>query len=212
MFRVKDFMTKDPITVDPQEKISAVIDLMKYNKIHRIPVVNADDHLAGLITEGMIAADNTATSLSIYELNYLLSKTDVKTVMIKHPVYVNENDLMEEATEKLLKNDIGCLPVVDNAGKVVGILTQNDIFRAFLEMLGWSSKGSRILIQTPDRIGVLEKLASIFTENNISIRNISVYGFAGDSAKILIRTVTPVSASFIRRLQDEGYTISEWEN
>lgn len=211
MFRVKDFMTKDPITVDPAEKISAVIDLMKFHHIHRIPVVDARDHLVGLITEGMIAADNTATSLSIYELNYLLSKTEVRAVMVKHPVYVNENDLMEQATEKLLKNDIGCLPVVSDEGKVVGILTQNDIFKAFLEMLGWSSKGSRILLIAEERVGVLEKLSSLFASQNISIRNISVYGYTDDQAKILIRTVQPVSGEFIERLKEAGYRIVEWE-
>ncbi len=204
-------MTKDPITVEPSEKISSVIDLMKFHKIHRIPVVDSRDRLAGLITEGMIAADNSATSLSIYELNYLLSKTDVKTVMVKHPISVNENDLMEQATEKLLKNDIGCLPVVDDQGRVTGILTQNDIFKAFLEMLGWSSKGSRILVSADDKVGVLEKLASLFAGEDISIRNISVYGFSGDQAKILIRTVEPVGEPFIRKLEEAGYSVMEWE-
>lgn len=204
-------MTPDPVTVDPEEKISAVIDLMRYHHLHRIPVVNADGKLAGLITEGMIASDNGATSLSIYELNYLLSKTDVRTVMIKHPVFINQDALMEEATEKLLKKDIGCLPVVDRDGKVTGILTQNDIFKAFLEMTGWSSKGSRLIVQVRDSIGVLGKLTGCFADAGISIRNLSVYGFSGNDAKILIRTVEPVDEGFIRRLEEKGYKIAEWE-
>lgn len=211
MFRVKDFMTKDPFTVDPAEKISAVIDLMKFHKIHRVPVVDSHNRLVGLITEGMIAADNTATSLSIYELNYLLSKTEVKTVMVKHPVYVNENDLMEQATEKLLKNDIGCLPVVNDDKKVTGILTQNDIFKAFLEMLGWSSKGSRIFLNANEQVGVLEKIASLFAQAGISIRNLSVYGYSSDVAKILIRTVQPVDEALIEALKKSGYSVIEWE-
>ena len=79
----------------------------------------------------MIAgANNSATSLSIFELNYLLSKTDVKTVMIKNVISIRENELMEEAAQKMLQNDIGCLPVTDRDGKVVGILTQTIFSRA----------------------------------------------------------------------------------
>ncbi|MGM9960694.1 MAG: CBS and ACT domain-containing protein [Allobaculum sp.] len=188
MFRVNDFMTKNPITVSPDEKISAVIDLMKYNKIHRTPVVDHNDELVGLITEGMIASSNSATSLSIYELNYLLSKTNVRTVMIKHPISINENALMEEAAEKLLAHDIGCLPVVDDHNHVTGILTQNDIFKAFLDMLAWKKNGSRIVLEVPEGIGVLEKVTGLFADENVSVNSISVYELNDTDAQILIKT------------------------
>lgn len=188
MFRVIDFMTQNPVTVAPDEKISAVIDLMKYNKIHRTPVVDSNDELVGLITEGMIASSNSATSLSIYELNYLLSKTNVRTVMIKHPISVNENALMEEAAEKLLKHDIGCLPVVNDQNKVTGILTQNDIFKAFLDMLAWKKSGSRIVLGVPEGVGILEKVMGLFASENISINSLSVYDLNETDAQILIKT------------------------
>lgn len=188
MFRVIDFMTQNPVTVSPDEKISAVIDLMKYNKIHRTPVVDSNDELVGLITEGMIASSNSATSLSIYELNYLLSKTNVRTVMIKHPISVNENALMEEAAEKLLKHDIGCLPVVNDQNKVTGILTQNDIFKAFLDMLAWKKSGSRIVLGVPEGVGILEKVMGLFASENVSINSLSVYDLNETDAQILIKT------------------------
>ncbi|WP_019892092.1 CBS and ACT domain-containing protein [Allobaculum stercoricanis] len=188
MFRVIDFMTQNPVTVAPDEKISAVIDLMKYNKIHRTPVVDSNDELVGLITEGMIASSNSATSLSIYELNYLLSKTNVRTVMIKHPISVNENALMEEAAEKLLKHDIGCLPVVNDQNKVTGILTQNDIFKAFLDMLAWKKSGSRIVLGVPEGVGILEKVMGLFASENVSINSLSVYDLNETDAQILIKT------------------------
>ena len=188
MFRVIDFMTQNPVTVAPDEKISAVIDLMKYNKIHRTPVVDSNDELVGLITEGMIASSNSAKSLSIYELNYLLSKTNVRTVMIKHPISVNENALMEEAAEKLLKHDIGCLPVVNDQNKVTGILTQNDIFKAFLDMLAWKKSGSRIVLGVPEGVGILEKVMGLFASENVSINSLSVYDLNETDAQILIKT------------------------
>ena len=188
MFRVNDFMTKNPITVSPDEKISTVIDLMKFNKIHRVPVVDEDDHLVGLITEGMITANNRATSLSIYELNYLLSKTEVRTVMVKHPVSIPEDALMEQAAQMLLKHDIGCLPVVNDKDQVTGILTQNDIFKAFLDMLGWKSKGTRIVVQVPEGVGVLEKLGHAFAQEGISLTSLVVYDLNDNDAQLLVKT------------------------
>lgn len=213
MFRVYDFMTKNPITVTGDEKISSVIDLMKFNKIHRIPVTDTDDRLVGLITEGRIAADNTATSLSIYELNYLLSKTDVRTVMIKHPISINQNALMEEAAQKLLDHNIGCLPVVDDDNKVTGILTQDDIFRAFLDMLSWGHKGTRLILSLPEGVGVLEKVSRIFAAHNVSLTSVSVYEHGKDSAEVLIRTSDAFDQkSLMDDFTKEGFSILEIEN
>lgn len=212
MFRVSDFMTRNPITVSPDEKISAAIDLMRFNKIHRIPVVDANNRLAGLITEGMIAAGSNNTSLDIYELNYLLSKTDVRTVMVKHPISISENALMEQAADKLLAHDIGCLPVVNDANEVTGILTQNDIFHAFLDMLAWDRKGTRIIVQVPEGVGVIEKLGHLFTEQDISISSIGVYDLSDDHAELLVKTNGSVEHEPIRQLlEGNGFTVLGFE-
>ena len=212
MFRVYNFMTKNPITVGSDEKISAALDLMRYNKIHRIPVTDENDHLIGLITEGRIAANNKATSLSIYELNYLLSKTDVRTVMIKHPISIGENALLEEAAEKLLKNDIGCLPVVNDKDQVTGILTQNDIFKAFLDMLSWGQKGTRLILSLPEGVGVLEKVSRIFAQNNISVTSISVYEHGQENAEVLVKTTGPFDQKrMTEQFSKEGFTVLDIE-
>lgn len=211
MFHVSDFMTRSPITVTPDENISAVLDLMKFNKIHRVPVTDANDKLVGLITEGRIATDNTATSLSIYELNYLLSKTKVRTVMIKHPIAIHENALMEEAAQMLLDNDIGCLPVIDDENKVTGILTQNDIFKSFLDMLAWKQKGTRISVSVPEGVGVLEQLCKVFASKGISLNSLSVYELNDQNASILIKIPTNLDEEEITSaLQDNGFTVLEF--
>ena len=178
MFKVKDFMTKDVICTEKDTTISEIIDLMNQNKIHRVPVTE-NGKLVGLITEGMISNSGTsqATSLSIYELNYLLSKTTVETVMIKNVVSVDQDELMEYATSKMLKSDIGCLPVVDQTGDVVGILTQNDVFSCFLNVLGWDEVGARITVSVKDEVGAIGKLSAIFVEKGINISHIGVYSF-----------------------------------
>jgi acetoin utilization protein AcuB len=210
MFRVSDFMTPDPITVDPSETISDALDLMKTHGIHRIPVVDADNVLKGLITEGLISSNGNATSLSIYELNYLLSKTKVKTMMKRNPWFIKEDALLEEAAEMMQKHDIGCLPVVDENQKVTGILTQNDIFTSFLQMLGWKTSGSRILVEVKDQIGALEHLSKVFADAGISLRNISVYSYEDDIARILIRTQEKIDEAVLDLLNKEGFTVVEF--
>ena len=213
MFRVRDFMTKSPITAEPSDKISEVLDLMRLHNIHRVPVVNSSDEIKGLITEGMIAGQgNSATSLSIHELNYLLSKTDVKTVMEKHPITIQEMSLMEEAAQLMINEDIGCLPVVDHANKVVGILTQNDIFKAFLEMLAWNTEGTRIIVGMKDDVGVLAKLSELIASEKVSIRTLSVYSREGDDVRLLVKTDGMAPHSLKDRLASEGYDVLEWEN
>ena len=157
---VKDNMTKDPVCITPESTISQVIDLMSEKGLHRLPVVNGK-RIVGLVTEGTISASGAskATSLSIFELNYLLSKTTVDTIMIKNVITINENALMEDAAMKMLKNDIGCLPVVDDDGEISGILTQNDVFNAFLEILGYREEGSRITIRVKDELGAIGEIS-----------------------------------------------------
>lgn len=210
MFRVSDFMTPNPITVEPSETISDAIELMKINHIHRVPVVDSKDHLKGLITEGMITgADKGPTSLSIYELNYLLSKTQVKSVMEKHPFVINQKALIEEAAALLLAEDIGCLPVVDDENKVVGILTQNDIFKSFLELLGWEYAGTRLVLDLVDEVGVLERLTDLFSENNINIRNISVYDHQDGNSKVILKTEPALSDEFVEKIKEAGFVVEE---
>lgn len=203
-------MTKDVITCEPDEKITKVIDLMNSKKIHRLPVVDANNQLIGIITEGMIAgANNSATSLSIFELNYLLSKTDVKTVMIKKVIKINENELMEAAAQKMLQNDIGCLPVVNENDQVVGILTQNDIFKSFLDVLGWDHTGSRITLEVKDEVGALEKIAKIFADQHVSISNIGVYASKDGVASMVIRSDTKEIEALKSSLEQGGYVVQE---
>ena len=129
---VKDRMVKDPVCIGPETKISEA--LSKMTDFHRMPVVDEQHHLIGLVSAGMIE-ESTATkttSLSIYELNYLLHKMSVEEIMIRDVVTISPDALLEEAAVTMRKNNVGCLPVVDPEGKVIGIITHNDIFEAFI--------------------------------------------------------------------------------
>lgn len=126
---VKDWMTPDPITIGPNTTLPEANRLMKECGIRRLPVVD-NGRLVGIVTLGDVreASPSTATSLSIYELNYLLSRLTVGQIMSHDPIAITPETSIEAAARLMLEHKIGGLPVVDGA-KVVGIITESDIFR-----------------------------------------------------------------------------------
>lgn len=168
---VKDFMTRKVVYISPDTTIAHAADIMRDQKLHRLPVIE-NDKLVGLVTEGTIAeaSPSKATSLSIYEMNYLLNKTKVKDVMIHDVITVSKYDSLEDATYLMLKNKIGILPVVDNE-QVYGVITDRDIFKAFLEVSGYGEEGVRMRFVTEDKVGVLAKIVTLIVEENLNISN-----------------------------------------
>ncbi|KJQ60051.1 CBS domain-containing protein [Streptococcus cristatus] len=168
---VKDFMTRKVVYISPDTTIAHAADIMRDQKLHRLPVIE-NDKLVGLVTEGTIAeaSPSKATSLSIYEMNYLLNKTKVKDVMIHNVVTISQYASLEDATYLMLKNKIGILPVVDNE-QVYGIITDRDIFKAFLEVSGYGEKGVRMRFVTEDEVGVLSHIIALLVEENLNISN-----------------------------------------
>lgn len=168
---VKDFMTRKVIYISPDTTVAHAADIMRAQELHRLPVIE-NDQLVGLVTEGTIAeaSPSKATSLSIYEMNYLLNKTKIKDVMIRDVVTVSQFASLEDATYLMLKNKIGILPVVDNH-QVYGVLTDRDVFRAFLEISGYGEEGIRVRFITEDEVGVLEKIVHLIVEENLNISN-----------------------------------------
>ncbi|MGT2769783.1 CBS domain-containing protein [Streptococcus intermedius] len=168
---VKDFMTRKVIYISPDTTVAHAADIMRAQELHRLPVIE-NDQLVGLVTEGTIAeaSPSKATSLSIYEMNYLLNKTKIKDIMIRDVVTVSQFASLEDATYLMLKNKIGILPVVDNQ-QVYGVITDRDVFRAFLEISGYGEEGIRVRFITEDEVGVLEKIVHLIVEENLNISN-----------------------------------------
>ncbi|HEV7794835.1 TPA: CBS domain-containing protein [Streptococcus pneumoniae] len=166
---VKDFMTRKVVYISPDTTVSHAADLMREQGLHRLPVIE-NDQLVGLVTEGTIAqaSPSKATSLSIYEMNYLLNKTKVKDVMIRDVVTVSGYASLEDATYLMLKNKISILPVVDNH-QVYGVITDRDVFQSFLEIAGYGEEGIRVRFVTEDEVGVLGKIVSLIVEENLNI-------------------------------------------
>ena len=168
---VKDFMTRKVVYISPNTTIAHAAEMMREQKLHRLPVIE-NDQLVGLVTEGTIAeaSPSKATSLSIYEMNYLLNKTKVGDVMIRDVVTISQFASLEDATYLMLKNKIGILPVVDNE-QLYGVITDRDIFKAFLEVSGYGEEGVRLRFVTENKVGVLEQIIRLLVEENLNISN-----------------------------------------
>lgn len=205
---VKNRMTKNPICIGVNNKISEVVDIMNEKKLHRIPVVNGKK-LVGLVTEGMISKNGAtkATSLSIYELNYLLSKTTVDAIMIRDVITIHEDSFLEDAALLMYKHDIGCLPVVNDDKEVVGILTSNDVLSAFLDILGYRERGSRVCIEVKDELGTIGSLSEIFVRNNCNITHLGVYSQHNGFADMIIRIDTFQTDELEKDLETSGYKV-----
>lgn len=155
---VGERMTRRVMFTDPETPIHDALDLMRREHIRRLPVIY-HGHLVGIVSEKDLlnASPSSATSLSVWELNYLLSKVRVSDVMTKTVFTATEETPIEEAARVMIDHKIGCLPVI-REGHVVGIITATDLFRIFLELLGARIKGVRVTALIADRPGQLEKL------------------------------------------------------
>lgn len=204
---VKDFMTAELVTVPSDTKIFDAIDLMKKYDIHRLPVVDKDQ-LVGLITEGIIqeALPSKATSLSVHEVNYLLNKTVVADVMIKDVKTVEPDAELEDAIYLMRHNKINVLPVLEGE-RLVGIITNNDIFDAFLKLTGYHEGGTRLQLKIlEDKKGVLASVAKLLADNEYSILNVVVDH--QENATILEIHLQSKEADKIKQLlTDNGYDV-----
>lgn len=207
---IRNEMTKDMITVTPDTTILKTMDLFNDNSFSQFPVVQ-DGKLVGLITEKILmdVTPSKATTLSIYEINYLLSKTKVSDVMEKNIITATPNMLLEEAAMLLRDKKIGSLPIVEDDDKLVGIITSSDITNAFIRLMGCDDKGTRIALKAEDKLGNLANITTIIKDYNINISSISIYSNedyeAGD--EIIIRLNTSEVEDVVYKLQKEGYEI-----
>ncbi|HEN2912395.1 CBS domain-containing protein [Streptococcus agalactiae] len=171
---VKDFMTKKLVYVSPDTTVAEAADLLREHHLRRLPVVE-NDQLVGLVTEGTMAEaqPSKAISLSIYEMNYLLNKTKIRDIMIKDIVTVSQYASLEDAIYLMMSRKIGVLPVVDN-GQLYGIVTDRDVFKAFLEIAGYGQEGYRLVILADEGIGVLSKVLNRLSSANLSVKRLVI--------------------------------------
>ncbi len=212
--RIRDMMTKNPVTVDSETLVMDAQKIMKENNVRRLPVVDKGK-LLGIVTKHDIleASPSPATSLSVHELNYLLSKMKVKEIMKKNPVTLTPDTPFEEALKIGQEKKIGSFPVVEN-GKLVGIATESDIVRFLTRALGVREEGSRITIEgLGGKLSDLEKIISIVNQHNtIVLSMISLPRTEKKEWMIVLRLKTSDPDPIVRDFKKAGFnvTYSAW--
>lgn len=169
---VSDWMTRKVITIAPDDSVSDAVKLMKEKKIKHIPVLR-DDKLKGIISDRDIRefSPSKATSLDIYELHYLLATTKVKEMMKTKVITITAESPVEEAAMLMLDNNIGSLPVVEG-GRLVGIISDRDIFKVLVDITGIRHGGHRVALTVEDRPGSVREVADIIRKYDFSLQSI----------------------------------------
>jgi len=179
---VNERMSHPVVTVHPDLPIMEALNLMKKVHIRRLPVVDKRGRLVGIISEQDLlqAAPSSATSLSVWEVNYLIAKVSVKEVMSKDMITITEDTPLEDAARIMVDNKIGGLPVVRKR-KVVGIITETDLFKIFLELLGAREAGVRLACLVPNIPGELAQLTKAIFDAGGNV--ITLGTFLGESSE-----------------------------
>jgi acetoin utilization protein AcuB len=186
-------MSSPVVTIGPEIPIQEALKLMQEKRIRRFPVVDERGKLVGLVSEKDLlnASPSGATSLSVWELNYLLSKIQTADIMTKDVVTISKDTPLEEAARIMADNKIGSLPVVED-GTVLGIVTETDLFKIFLELLGARHAGVRVTALVPDVPGELAALTSALRDAGGNI--IALGTFLGESANFSASLRIPVQS------------------
>ena len=162
---VKNWMSKTVITIDENDSMNKVMDLMKEHEIGMVPVMKKGK-LVGIVTDRDLkrASASDATTLEVHELLFLISKIKVKNIMTKDPITVPFDFTVEEAAEVLMKNRISGVPVVDQDGQIVGTITKGDLFRVLISLTGVGKRGIQFAFQVEDLPGTIKDVCDIIRD------------------------------------------------
>lgn len=170
---VKNWMSKQVVTIDVEESMSRALSLLKEHKVRMLPVVKKGK-LVGVISDTDLkrASASDATSLDVHEMLYLLSKIKIKDIMTKDPVTVPPDYTVEETAEVLLKHKISGAPVVDKGGEIVGVITRDDLFKVLIALSGLGKRGIQFAFKVEDRPGSIKEITDIIRDHGGRIASI----------------------------------------
>ena len=166
---IRDCMTNTPITIPPSTSVPDALRLMRERKVRRLPVLDARGKLVGIVSDKdlLLASPSPATTLSVWELPEILGKLKVEAVMTRTVITVAEDTPLEEAARLMADKRIGGLPVM-RGETLAGIITETDLFKTLLQLMGGRRAGVRITAQASGAKGTLAKMTS------------AVFGLGGD--------------------------------
>ncbi len=210
---VKNWMSKDLITLEEEDSMQHALALLKEHHIRMLPVLKKGE-LVGMVSDSDLkrASASDATLLDIHELLYLISKIKVRDIMTRNPITVPDDYTVEETAQILMEHNISGVPVKDSNGKLVGIITRNDIFKILISLSGLGKKGIQFAFLIPDMAGSIKLLTDVIRKYGGRIASIlSTSEYAPEGKRIVYLRIYEIDRSImpdlVRELQDKGTLI-----
>ncbi len=206
---VGERMTRNPVTILETDSIDDGLQIMRERKVRRLPVLDASGKMVGIVSDKDLlhAAPSPATSLSVYELHYLLAKLTIKQVMSSPVVTVTPDTPIEQAARIMADHKIGGLPVIEG-GALAGIITETDIFKVLLELLGARKPGVRLTVQSRDAKGVLAQITRVLADMGAFVISVVAYeGPVAGEPRIMFKLSDVDAATVSKALEQAGITV-----
>jgi acetoin utilization protein AcuB len=209
---IKDWMTRNPITINDDTSLMKAIHIMKEHRFRRLPVLH-QGRLVGMVTDRDLkeASPSKATTLDVHELYYLLAELQIKEIMSKNPLTVSPEDTVEHAAEIMLEHTISGLPVVEAGGVLVGIITQSDVFQAFINITGIRQGGVQFALRLEDRPGVLKEAVDVLRARGARLISLlSSYAATGEGIRdvyLRVKNLTPEAVQEARKELESRFTV-----
>lgn len=204
---VRDYMSTSPITIPVNTPVLEALNIMRSKKIRQLPVVDRGK-LVGIISERelLTVSPSPASTLSIYEMNYLLAKMTVKDVLVKDPISVPSSCTIEEAALQMRQHRIRCLLVVDT-GELVGIITQTDVFDALIRTFGLHRAGVRLVLEMDNKVGALADVLMVVKEHRLNVLGVACREKDDGKVHVMLRLSAANADELLNDLNGRGIKV-----
>jgi acetoin utilization protein AcuB len=208
---MREKINRNPVTIGPEASFYEARALIHDKGIRHLPVVNKNNQLIGIVTDGDIreAAPSDATLLSVQELHYLLGKLKVSSFMTAKEklITITPDTLIEEAVQLMQNHKIGCLPVLEG-DKLYGIFTETDALAHLVDIFGFKEKGTRLTIALEDKPGTMLEVLEVMKKHNINIISVVTPSFMVEGKRIAaLRIRTEDYKDVVAELEKKGFVV-----
>jgi acetoin utilization protein AcuB len=211
---VKDRMTSDPVVITTDTSLKEALEIVRSKPFRHLPVLDENGKLVGIVTEKSLvyASPTSTTALSVFEVDYILSRTKVGQIIQGSVVTVGPDWPVEEAARVMVDRRIGCLPVVED-DKLVGIISDTDIFRVFVEGLGGGHPSLRITVVVPEKVGSLARITSRVVALGGNIYSLGIFWGERPEDRVIVFRLEGVDRDIaVQALEADGIqVIHVWE-
>jgi acetoin utilization protein AcuB len=215
---IRDWMTTNVITVTADTSMLKAGKLMKDHDIRRLPVVDDSGRVIGIVSAGDVqaASPSKSTTLDMSELYHLLLEMKIKDIMAPNPVTVGPLDTVEQVALLMLEQNLfpGGLPVVDADKKLIGIITDYDVFKVLLNITGVHAGGVQLAFRLPDKIGTLRTICNVLWEHQASIISVLSPSSAGGEDErnvyVRIRPMEPAQTEALVKILQDRCNLLYW--